>query len=44
MFSGYIGKAERVGFDIYIGVDRFWEYYVLTIVVPVLLLVGEFRT
>ena len=38
--QGYIGKAERVGFDIYIGIDRLSDYYVLGIIVPALLLVA----
>ncbi|QDZ23285.1 ligand-gated ion-channel protein [Chloropicon primus] len=38
--SGYLGQAERVSFDIFIGVDRFSKYYVLNMIVPVLLLVS----
>jgi len=38
--QGYIGKAERVGFDIFIGINRLSEYYVLGIIVPTLLLVA----
>ena len=38
--QGYIGKAERVGFDIFISINRLSEYYVLGIIVPTLLLVA----
>ena len=38
--QGYISKAERVGFDIFIGINRLSEYYVLGIIVPTLLLVA----
>jgi len=37
---GYLGQAERVSFDIYIRIDRFWKYYVLNMIVPILLLVA----
>jgi len=36
--EGFLGQAQRVGFDIHINITRLWRYYVLNMIVPILLL------